>query len=276
MNLNFVRSAAACFCGGGARRTLSCAMLASLFAAIPHSPLLAQSANDTSAEFQNLAAQLSTDRRNGTDETEARQEQALQFLDSLVGSMLSGSSASGLARANVKLAALASQDPRIGESYRLVRLGGSQAAYALMVNFGFGGPAAVRIYAPRDGRMELQARIDRFTQKPFFDSDVVLVPVSGIEPVFVLVSGRNDDLSTGVFSAWRFDGRGVTPLWSSDILPRSSYKANAQGFQVTYCSQPDEDHSEVCRRMSRDLYRYQDGAWKRISTTDLGPLSLQK
>jgi hypothetical protein len=152
-----------------------------------------------------------------------------------------------------------------------VRLGGTPAAYALVVNFGLGGPAAVRIYSNGTGRYALAARIDHFVEKDFFDSDIELVPMSTSEPAFLIVAGRTDDLATGMFTAWRFDGRRAVSLWSSDLLQQSSYAADGDGFHLTYCSEPDEDHPEQCPRMTRDLYRLQAGEWKRIESTDLGP-----
>ena len=95
---------------------------------------------------------------------------------------------------------------------------------------------------PRLAAMLLASKIDHFAQKDFFDSDVELIPVSEAEPVFVTVSGRTDDLSTGIFSAWRFDGLRVVALWSSDLLQQSNYEADANGFHLTYCGQEDEDH----------------------------------
>ena len=59
--------------------------------------------------------------------------------------------------------------------------------------------------------------------------------MSNTESVFVIVSGRTDDLSTGRFSAWRFDGHGVVALWSSDLLQQSNYAADGSGFRLTYC-----------------------------------------
>jgi hypothetical protein len=159
----------------------------------------------------------------------------------------------------------------VGENYRLVKLGGTPAVYAMAINFGLGGPAAVRIYAGSYGHFALAARIDRFVQKDFLDSDIELVPVSNSEPVFVTVSGRTDDLSTGAFSAWRFDGQSAVALWNSDLLQQSSYEADENGFHLAYCSQVDEDHPSQCLKMSRDLYRFQAGEWKRIETADLPP-----
>ena len=139
----------------------------------------------------------------------------------------------------------------------------------MAVNFGLGGPAAIRIYSGVAGHYSLTARIDHFVQKDFYDSDIEIVPVSLADLVFVTVGGRTDDLSTGMFSAWRFDGHRAVPLWSSDLLQESNYEADGNGFHLTYCGQPDEEHPAQCLKMTRDLYRYQNGEWKRMETVDL-------
>ena len=232
--------------------------------------LSAQINTDPSIEFKRLAAQLSRARLDGAAETEASQEKALGILDGFASSVLGSSTPPDLDAANRRMAGLVSHVPPVGENYRLVRLGGSQAAYAMVVNFGLGGPAAVRIYSNATGRYVLAARIDRFVEKDFFDSDIELIPVSTAEPVFVIVAGRTDDLATGMFSAWRFDGRRAAPVWSSDLLQQSSYGADGDGFHLTYCSQTDEDHPAECLKMTRDLYRLEASEWKRIGTEDLG------
>jgi hypothetical protein len=232
--------------------------------------LRAQIKGDSAAEFKKLAAQLSAARLNGAAESEDSQEMALGFLDKWADSALTGSASPDLDAANRRMADLVSHVPPVGENYRLVRLGGSPVAYAMVVNFGLGGPAAVRIYSHAGGGYVLAAKIDHFVEKDFFDSDIELVPVSMAEPVFVIVSGRTDDLATGMFSAWRFDGRRAMPLWSSDLLQQSSYQADGDGFHLTYCSEPDEDHPAQCHKMTRDLYRLQANEWKRIETKDLG------
>ena len=233
--------------------------------------LRAQVKNDSSAEFKQLAAELSAARLNRTVESEIPQEKALGILDELACSFLSSSTLPDLDAANQRMADLVSHTPPVGENYRLVRLGGSPAVYALVVNFGLGGPAAVRIYAGTSGRYGLAARIDHFVDQDFFDSDIELIPVSATESVFVTVAGRTDDLSTGMFSAWRFDGRRAVLLWSSDLLQQSNYEADRNGFHLTYCAQPDEDHPAKCLQMTQDLYRWQAGEWKRMETSDLGP-----
>ncbi len=233
--------------------------------------LRAQIKGDSVTEFKRLAAQLSAARLNGTAESEDSQEMALDILDEWAVSALTGSASPDLDAANRRMADFVSHVPPVGENYRLVRLGDNPVAYAMVVNFGLGGPAAVRIYSHASGRFVLAAKIDHFVEKDFFDSDIELVPVSAAEPIFVIVSGRTDDLATGMFSAWRFDGRRAVPLWSSDLLQQSSYEADGDGFHLTYCSEPDEDHPAQCHKMTRDLYRLQAGEWKRIETKDLGP-----
>jgi hypothetical protein len=230
-----------------------------------------QTKGDPTAEFKMLAAELSTARLDGAAESEGPQEKALSILDELASSVLNGSASPDLGAANQRMAGLISRTPPVGENYRLVRLGGSPAVYATVVNFGLGGPAAVRIYSGASGRYALAARIDHFVDKDFFDSDIELVPMSTAEPVFVLVAGRTDDLATGMFTAWRFDGHRAAPLWSSDLLQQSSYEADGEGFHLTYCSEPDEDHPAQCHKMTRDLYRLQAGEWQRTETKDIGP-----
>jgi hypothetical protein len=233
--------------------------------------ICAQNAPDLSLEFKRIAAQLSTARLDGTQESEAQQEKALTFLDSVALSALAGGDAPDLSAANQRLAALVSHTPPVGENYRLVKLGGNPAAYAMVVNFGLGGPAAVRIYARVSGHYGFAARIDRFTNKDFFDSDLELIPASSEELVFVTIAGRTDDLSTGIFMAWRWDGVRLGLLWTSDLLQQSSYQSVADGFHLTYCAEPDDDHPEKCLKMTRDVYRVQSGEWKRIESSDLGP-----
>jgi len=231
----------------------------------------AQTSSDSTAEFKKLAAQLSTARLDGAAESAASEEMALGILDKLAIALLNGPASPDVDAANRRMADLVSHVPPIGENYRFVRLGGSPASYALVVNFGLSGPAAVRIYSNSSGHYALAARIDHFVEKDFFDSDVELIPVSAADPVFVIVAGRTDDLATGMFTAWRFDGRRAVPLWSSDLLQQSSYEADGGGFHLTYCSEPDEDHPAVCRKMTRDVYGLQAGEWKRLETQDLGP-----
>jgi len=233
--------------------------------------LRAQVNSDATTEFKKLAVQLSTARLDGAEESEASQEMALGILDKSVIAILNGTALPDLDAANRRLADLVSHVPPVGENYRLVRLGGNPVAYALVVNFGQIGPAAVRIYSNASGRYALAARIDRFVEKDFFDSDIELIPVSTSDPVFVIVAGRTDDLATGMFTAWRFDGRRAVSLWTSDLLQQSSYEDDADGFHLTYCSEPDEDHPSVCHKMTRELYGLQAGEWKRLEAKDVIP-----
>lgn len=231
--------------------------------------LRAQTGGDRAAEFKRISEELSAARLSGGDENGARMEKALTYLDSVALSALNIPREPNLESANRDLAGLVSETPPVGENYRLVKLGGAPAAYAMVANFGLGGPAAVRIYSSSGGSYALAGKIDRYAQKDFLDSDLELVPVSNSEPVFVTISGRTDDLSTGLFSAWRLDGHRVLNLWNSDLLQQSSYEADEKGFHLAYCSQVDEDRPSRCLKMSRDVYRFEAEGWKRTETADM-------
>jgi hypothetical protein len=233
--------------------------------------LRAQVNSDPTVEFKKLAAQLSTARLDGAAESEASQEAALAILDKLTIAALNSSAPPDLDALNRRMADLTSHVPPVGENYRLARLGGNSAAYALVVNFGLSGPAAVRIYSNSSGHYALTARIDHFADKDFFDSDIEFISMSAADPIFVIVAGRTDDLATGMFTAWRFDGRRAVPLWTSDLLQQSSYEADGDAFRLIYCSEPDEDHPAVCRKMTRDVYRLQAGEWKRTESKEVIP-----
>lgn len=256
---------------------LGAAVGIAIFVLLPPSvSLQAQIGGDSIAAFKGLAAELSADRLGGGAEDESRQDKALAYLDSVTMAILNGSASPDLDAANQRFAELTSNTPPVGENYRLMKLGGNPATYALVVNFGLGGPAAVRIYSGVTGHYSLAGRIDRFTQKDFLDSDIELLPVSTSDLVFVTIAGRTDDLSTGMFSAWRFDGHNVVTLWSSDLLQQSNYEADADGFHLTYCGQTDDDRPSQCLKMTRDLYRFQAGEWKRAETADLPPVEPTK
>jgi hypothetical protein len=231
--------------------------------------LRAQRIADAAADFRKLAMELSSSRLGGGDENKAQLEKALAYLDSMAIAELNAAATSDVDTANRRLAALVSQASMVGENYRLVKLGGSPAVYAMVINFGLGGPAAVRIYAGEAGRYKLAGQIDRYSQKDFLDSDIELVPVSSADLVFVTVSGRTDDLSTGAFSAWQFKGNAVTNLWTSDLFQQSSYEAEGTGFRVAYCSHVDDDRPSMCLKMSRDLYQFEAGKWKRTETAEV-------
>jgi len=229
----------------------------------------AQNDGNAAAEFKRISGALSDARLGGEDENQAQMEKALTYLDSIAVSVLNVPAEPNLDGANRGLAELTSHTPPVGENYRLVKLGGAPPVYAMVINFGLGGPAAVRVYAGGPGHYAFAARIDHLVQKDFFDSDLELVPVSKSDPVFVTISGRTDDLSTGMFSAWRFDGQRIVTLWTSDLLQQSSYEADENGFHLAYCSQVDDDRPSQCLKMSRDLYQFQTGEWKRIETAEL-------
>jgi hypothetical protein len=103
----------------------------------------------------------------------------------------------------------------------------------------------------------------------FLDDYIEMVPIAGPAALFVTVAGRTDELETGVFTAWYFDGHAVAAVWSSDILQQSSYEAASDGFRVTYCAETDPADPGKCSAMQRDRYIWQDKAWKRAETTPL-------
>jgi hypothetical protein len=241
--------------------------------AFPFAPgLPAQGKNQAAAaaDFRQLAGQLSAARLGGAAESQPLQDKTLGILDGIALPFLESSSKLDLDTVNTQLAALIAPAPGVGENYHFVRLGG-QSAYALVINLGLGGPAAVRIYSASNGHYGLAANIDSYSSKDFFDSDIELISMSSTEAVFVTVAGRTDDLSTGVFSAWRFDGRRANLLWNSDLLQQSSYESDEKGFHLTYCADPDTDHPRECPQMMSDLYQWQAGEWKRLESKNSGP-----
>jgi hypothetical protein len=229
----------------------------------------AQNDGDKAVEFKRMAEELSSTRLGGGNENKVQLEKALVYLDSIAISALNSTPSPDLDSTNRRLASLVSQNSPVGENYRLLKIGGSPAVYAMVINFGLGGPAAVRIYAGGAGHYTMAAQIDHFAQKDFLDSDIELVPVSSAGLVFVTVSGRTDDLSTGAFTAWQFNGHAVITLWNSDLLQQSSYEVEGNGFRIAYCSQVNDDRPSQCLKMSRDLFRLEAGQWKRVETSEL-------
>jgi len=215
--------------------------------------------------FGSLAGQLTAARDEGTGETESLQEQALGILDRAALEQLNRAKPD-LDALNTALAGFVTHQPAVGEGYRVVRLGGEPAAYALLADFGLSGPSAVRVYAGGAGHLALAGRVDRYAQKDFFDDYMEIVPLAGNAPVFVTVAGRADEQQTGVFTAWVFSGVQVRAVWTSDIVQNSSYAASADGFRLTYCSLTDPEQPTTCQSMQRDRYVWQDQAWKRVET----------
>jgi hypothetical protein len=223
--------------------------------------------------FRELSARLSADRLDGEDTDEEDEEHALELLDALVLSALAPAEPD-LEALNGRLAALAAggdAGPRLGESYRIFRLGRPGAEvryYALAVNFGFAGPAAVRVYFCRDDRCRLAGSVDADYDPELFDENLVLIPLEVEEPVFLLVTGLSDEFRTGAFAAWRFTHAGLEQLWSTELSPRASYQAAPDGITVTYCADPEPLRPAECRRMARERWVWRDGEWRRL---DAGP-----
>jgi hypothetical protein len=221
-------------------------------------------------EFARLAEKLAADRASGLEETEATEEQALEILDrAAMGSL--NAAAPDPEALNARLAAFVTRQPPLGEGFRIFRIGGSPASFALLADFGEGGPSAVRIYAGTPGKLSLAARVDRYAQKDFLDDYIELVPMPGSGAFFITVAGRTDDLQTGVFTAWHFDGKQVESVWTSDIVEQSSYEVNANGFQLSYCADPDPDDPRVCHQVRRERFIWQDGVWKQAESETLAP-----
>jgi hypothetical protein len=246
----------------------------------------AQAPQET-AEFRSLATQIAQRRLSGADEPEDSQQRALAILDRMICAHLSAGA--DLKALNDRLSEVVSQEPSLGESYSVIELHPGRV-YALLANFSLSGPAAVRIYAAQHAAGEgsaaappayqTVARIDRFTVRDFFDESLHLVPLSGTAPaegqksssadvVFVTISGRTDDLQTGAFAAWRFLGDRLEPLWTSDLLSRSSYETANGELRITYCADPDEERPRVCGRMVRDRFAWEGGAWQRLEQSDV-------
>jgi hypothetical protein len=206
-------------------------------------------------EFTLLASKLAADRAEEVDEPEAIEEQALEILDREALGFLN------------LVTVFVTHQPPVGEDYHAFRLSGEPAAFALLADFGEGGPSAVRLYAGLPGKLALAGRLDRYAQKDFIDDYMELVPVPGPVALFVTVAGRTDDFKTGVFTAWHFDGRRVEQVWASDILEQSSYEANAGGFELNYCAEPDPVDKHTCHQMRHERYAWQGGAWKQAEST---------
>src|SRR3989454_7762109 len=120
------------------------------------------------SEFARLAARLAEQRLGGADEGQKLQEQALAILDGLALEALNAPQGPDLEALNKRLAAMATQQPPVGENYRVLRLGGQPAPYALVANFGLGGPSAGRLYTPSTGAHAVAARGGRLSPKRFF------------------------------------------------------------------------------------------------------------
>ncbi len=219
-----------------------------------------------------LAAQIAGQRQSGQEESPSLFEYALSLLDRMVLDTLNAGVNANLEAINTQLAVMVERDPAIGESYKVLRLGGTPPAYALVANFGLSGPSAVRVYQLSGGpRYRMTAKVDRFTQKDFFDDYLEVVPVTADVPLFVTITGRTDELKSGAFTAWRVNGAQLESIWSTEILPHSSYEAVPGGFRLTYCADYPEDRPRDCRRMVRERYNWDGKAWQRAEQQNLPP-----
>jgi len=226
-------------------------------------------------DFTRLAEKLAADRAAEVEVPEGPEEQALEILDYVALEVLNGAAPDPEAL-NRRLVTFVTRQPAVGEGYRVFRLGGNPASFALLADFGEGGPSAVRIYAGAPGKLSLAARVDRYAQKDFFDDYIELEPVPGPVALFITVAGRTDDFKTGVFTAWHFDGSQAEAVWMSDILEQSSYEVSANGLQLNYCADPDPDDPRVCHQARRERFVWQDGSWKQAESVALAPAGSAK
>lgn len=239
--------------------------------------LLAASATpqDRAAQFKALAAELAERRLASGEESEAEQARALELADAVVLGMLNAVTppTDDVAPARL-LEALIAQPPRVGESYQLMRLGpASRPWYLLAANVGLAGPSAVRLYArpPGSAGYRLGARIDRFSQADYFDEFLSVAPVAPAEGVFVTVTGRTDELETGSYIAWHFDGERLERLWATELLERSRYEVAGGEFRLTYCEESDEDDPSRCARTLRERFAWRGGQWLTIERREIKP-----
>lgn len=211
--------------------------------------------------------------RTAPEEAASREamEQALKILDHEAIAILNGSGQDLLLLANQRLTGYVTRMPAAGEGYRLYQITRGPDVYALAANFGSSGPSAVRVYA-RSGPQELfglAGRIDRFSQNDYFDDYLELIGVDSPDAVFVTVTGRTDELRSGSFASWRFDGKGVVELWTSDLLPHSSYEAVPGGIVITYCADSDEAIQAACRKRQRERHWWDGTAWKSVQKEEI-------
>ena len=272
----------------GSRRVVSspsathrrvCARLcAAGFLCVMACPLRAVPQQESEARYRRLAQHLVEQRLAGGEEKESVQEEAFLLLDEIVLRALNAAARPNTADIESRLAVLAGPQPAVGENFRLAPLGtdGADGPFALVVNLGLGGPSAVRLYARPDsigaraaGRFQRSARIDRFVHPDFFDETLELVPAAGAPGLFVTVSGRTDDLATGMFTAWQFDGTRLRKVWASDMLQQSRYEPAPKGILLNYCAQADEARPRVCVKMVRERYEWDGAAWRRAEQKDL-------
>ncbi|MGB6430668.1 MAG: hypothetical protein WBF06_08785 [Candidatus Acidiferrales bacterium] len=227
-------------------------------------------------DIHKMATQLAGDReatqigQSATANDQVLEETALEALDVIALKALNVRGTPDVEALNKTLGSLVSADTATGEDYEVTELAGVSPTYALVANFGLAGPSAVRLYAGSLGHFALVGKIDCYDPPKFYDEYLAVVPIVAPEAVFMTVAGRTDDLQTGLFTVWYFDGQDLHQVWNSDMLPQSTYETDASGVHLTFCAKPDNDHPEQCSRMVRDTFSWEDAAWKPRETKILG------
>ena len=230
----------------------------------------------SAADLHQMATQLAGDRQaaqigqGANPADQAIEEKALLGLDGTVLQALNATATPDLDGLNKMLASIASADTATGEDYEVVELAGVSPTYTLVANFGLAGPSAVRLYGGPAKQRTLVGRVDGYNPPKFYDEYLAVVPIIAPETVFMTVAGRTDDLQTGLFTVWYFDGQDLHQVWNSDMLPQSTYETDESGVHLTFCAKPDNDHPDECSRMVRDTFSWEDVAWKPRETKILG------
>jgi hypothetical protein len=232
------------------------------------------------ADFASTVSAMVNADPGDTAGIEKLEKKALGILDSLVMTTLSGSSPADLESLNARLANLGSQERGFGESYRVVKLGGKPLVFALVADFGLGAPSAIRLYSQQGSpaHSAFAGEIDRLIQKDMLDDSLDLLPVplpeTASDVVFVTVAGRTDQLQTGIFTAWRFDGKQLTQLWTTDLISHSTFEMSGGNLILSYCHDPAEQDAKTCRSMVREKYMYSvaEVLWKQVSTEPIANL----
>jgi hypothetical protein len=249
--------------------------LAMCSAVIPHLDDFRQgSSASIDVEFSATVAAMADAGPGDAASIERLEKKALGILDDIILSALAKSGQPDLDSLNARLASLGSQEHGFGEAYRVVRLGGRPVVYALAADFGLGSPSAVRLYAGQGSpaHFTLAGEIDRFTQKDMLDDSLELLavplPESVVDVVFITVAGRTDELQTGIFTAWRFDGKELTQLWTSDLISHSTFQMAGGNLLLTYCHDAADQDAKTCRNMVREKYEFSiaESKWRLLST----------
>jgi hypothetical protein len=239
-----------------------------------HGDLQQVASGSIDAEFSSTVAAMADAGPGDAVTLEKLEKKALGILDGIILTALPKTAPPDVDSLNARLASLVSQEHGFGESYRVIKLSGKPVVYALAADFGLSSPSAIRLYVEQGSPAHfiLAGEIDRFTQKDIFDDSLELLsvplPDAVAEVVFVTIGGRTDALQTGIFSAWKFDGKELTQLWTSDLISHSTFKMDGGNLLLTYCHDPADQETKTCKNMVREKYEFSvvDKKWRLMSS----------